>query len=80
MKRACKTCQFSDKIRLDPKAIKKVLICRWGPPQLVTIFQPVQGGGAAPMTAGTMPQVQDADWCYQYRPRMNGDNEGTGGE
>ena len=79
IKRACKTCQFSDSIRIDPNDIKKSLICRWGPPQLVTIFQPVQGG-AAPVTAGTMPQVSDDTWCYQYRPRLNGGDEGNGGE
>lgn len=66
--KACKDCCFSEVVRPDENSIEKVLVCKWGPPQLITVFQQTQAG-AMPVTVAQWPQMEGDHWCHRFKKK-----------
>ena len=71
MKSACKNCRFAEMVRMSENDINKTRLCKWGPPQLLMMFQQTEAG-SVPVVVAQWPQVQDEMWCHRFEPIEKG--------
>lgn len=65
----CGDCRFSNDERPDPKMIKPVLMCRYGPLHPVAVLIPA-GGGMTTQIRALCPAVAEGDWCHRFEARI----------